>query len=168
MGIMQKEIRTHKISIAIIKSVVLMSFMIVISGIVGGFKLNNIKFSNISNPVLIVATIIAIFIIINNCRTSYKYSVVSDRLIIHKIDAKKQIVLENLKVSNILYIGRERKEISKLGVKISKKYMCSLFDSNKYCCVYTKDGVNKKFYFQPSDEFINKINNLKLSIDRHS
>ena len=168
MGIMQKEIRTHKLSIAIIKSIVLMSVMIVIGGMVGGLKFNDTKFASISNPILIVATIIAIFVIINNCRTSYKYSVVGDRLIIHKIDSKKQVVLEKVKVSDILYIGRERREISKLGVILSKKYMCSLFDSNKYCCVYKKDGVNKKFYFQPSDEFISKISNLKLSIDRHS
>lgn len=168
MGIMQKEIRSHKMSIAIIKSVVFMSFMIALGGLVGKFRFNNFEFATISNPVLIVVTVVAIYFMINNCRTSYKYSVVGDRLLIHKVDSKKQVVLENVRVSDILYIGKDKKEISKLSAKNSRSYTCDLFNSNKSSCVFKSNGSVRKFNFQASDEFISKVNSLKVSIDRHS
>ncbi|MGL4991644.1 MAG: hypothetical protein ACRC57_10880 [Sarcina sp.] len=168
MGIMQKEVKTHKKSVAIVESVVLVSIMIFISQIIGSYKLKNIKLAYISDPIFLLTTAIIILVILKNCRTSYKYSVISDQLIVHKLVCEKQKILENIRVADIIYLGKEKKEIKKIKTIFSRRYMCSLYDSEKYCCIYNKNGVNHKFYFQASDEFVNRVKKLKVSIDKHS
>lgn len=168
MGIMQREIKTHKKSVAIVESVILASFMIFIAQIIGDYRLNNFTISSISDPFFLLVTGLIILVIAKKCRTSYKYSVVSDQLIVHKLTCKQQKILENIRVADILYLGKDKNEIKKIKTCISKRHMCSLYDSEKKCCIYQKDGRKHKFYFQASDDFVQRVRNLKSSIDRHS
>lgn len=167
MGIMQREIRNHKTSMAIIESVIFMSFMIFISGIIGQVRLENMRLEAVTDPICIVITIVAITWLIKNSNTSYKYSVVADQFIIHKITEKKQNILENVKIGDILYIGKDESKIKKFKACICKKYTCSMISSEKYCCIYKVNGKVKKFYFEASSNFVEKVEKLKLRIDEH-
>lgn len=167
MGIMQREVRNHKISVAIVQSIVFMSFMIFVSGIVGQVKLENTRLESITDPIFIVATIVAIIFLFKNSNTSYKYSVIADQLIVHKVTDKSQNILENIKVGDILYIGKNEAEIKKFKACNCKKYTCSMFSSEKYCCVYKSNGKTKKFYFEASNNFVEKVEKLKVRIEEH-
>ena len=167
MGIMQREVRNHKISTTIVESIIFMSFMIFISGIVGQVRLENVRLESITDPVCIVITIIAIIWLFKNSSTSYKYSVVADQFIIHKVTDKNQNILENIKVGNILYIGKDEKQIKKFKACICKKYTCSMSTSERYCCIYNDNGKVNKFYFEASSNFVEKVKKLKLRIDEH-
>lgn len=168
MGIMQKEIKTHKKSIAIVESVILASFMIFASEIIGSFKLQNFRVSNVSDPIFLLVTGLIIFVILKKYNTSYKYSVVSDQLIVHKLFRNNQKILENVRVADIVYLGKDKVEIKKIKTCACRRHVCSLYDSEKYCCIYKKNGKNHKFYFQASDDFVVRVKNLKSNIDRHS
>ncbi|MGL4656025.1 MAG: hypothetical protein ACRCWM_09110 [Sarcina sp.] len=168
MGIMQREVRNHKTSVAIIQSVVFMSFMIFISGIVGQVKLEDTRLESVTDPIFIVITIVAIILLFKNSSTSYKYSVVADQFIIHKVTDKNQNILENIKVGNILYIGNNENEIKKFKACTCKKYTCSMVSSERYCCIYESNGATKKFYFEASSNFVEKVKNLKVRIDKHN
>ncbi|MGL5575094.1 MAG: hypothetical protein ACRDCW_06035 [Sarcina sp.] len=167
MGIMQREIRDHKKSVVIVQSIVFMSFMIFISGIVGQVRVNNIILKSITDPIFIVVTIGAIIWLFKNSSTSYKYSVIADQFIIHKVTDKNQNILENIKVGNILYIGKNEEKIKSFKVHTCKKYTCSMVSSEKYCCIYEVEGKVKKFYFEASNNFVEKVEKLKLRIDEH-
>lgn len=168
MGIMQREVRNHKMSVTIVESVVLMSFMIFISGIVGQVRLENMRLEAITDPICIVITIVAIVWLFKNSNTSYKYSVVADQFIIHRVTEKHQNILENVKVGNILYIGRDESKIKKFKACMCRKYTCSMVSSEKYCCVYKENDKVKKFYFEASTEFVQKVEKLKLRIEEHN
>jgi hypothetical protein len=45
----------------------------------------------------------------------------------------------------------------KESVTSSKKYVCSIFNFNPYCCIYRDGDKLKRFYFEPSNNFIEKI-----------
>ena len=167
MGIMQREIRNHKTSTAIIESIIFMSFMIFVSGVVGQVRLDNMRLESVTDPICIVITIIAIIWLLKNSNTSYKYSVVADQFIIHKITDKKQDILENVKIGDILYIGKDESKIKKFKACICRKYTCSVISSEKYCCVYKVNGKVKKFYFEASSNFVEKVKKLKLRIEDH-
>lgn len=168
MGIMQREVRNHKMSIAIVQSIVFLSFMIFISKIVGQVRLESMRLETITDPIFIVITILAIIWLFKHSSTSYKYSVVADQFIIHKVTDKNQNILENIKVGNILYIGKDESQIKKFKACTCKKYTCSMISSEKYCCIYEVDGKVKKFYFEASNNFVEKVRKLKLRIDEHN
>ncbi|WP_297522873.1 hypothetical protein [uncultured Clostridium sp.] len=167
MGIMQREVRNHKISVAIVQSIVFVSFMIFVSGVVGQVRLEDTRLEVVTDPIFIVATVIAILLLFKNSSTSYKYSVIADQLIVHKVTERNQSILENIKVGNILYVGRDESKIKKFKACRCKKYTCSIRSKDKYCCVYEVDGKVKKFYFEASNNFVEKIEKLKLRIEEH-
>ncbi|MGL5615267.1 MAG: hypothetical protein ACRDD2_03420 [Sarcina sp.] len=163
MGIMHKEIIEQRRDKAIVLAIIFASVMIGLAKFVGGFKFFNYKLEYITDPIFILTTLIILYIAFRKTKTSYKYSIVSDRLLIHRINSKEQRVLENIKLDRIVYFGNEKNKVKDYKGKQVKKYICKLLSKKAYCCVYENEGNYNKFYFQPSNEFIKKINNY---IDR--
>ncbi|MGL4739519.1 MAG: hypothetical protein ACRC41_01740 [Sarcina sp.] len=159
MGIMQKEIREYKKSRLIIEGVIILSIMIFIGRVFDGLKLDGIMLSKFIDPIIILATIGVIIILVRNYQTKYKYSVVANQFLVHKFSEHKQELLENVKIRDIIYLGKDASEVNNVEIACSHKYTCSSKD--RYCCVYNKDGVVRKFYFQASAEFVSKINLVK-------
>jgi hypothetical protein len=93
---------------------------------------------------------------IDRCRTRYRYSLIADQLIIHKIKNGDQQIVENINIKDIESINKKLDIYSKL--QIGRKYNCSVLQSWTCCCTYKKAERRKKIYFQPSDTFINKLN----------
>ena len=95
------------------------------------------------------------------CKVRYKYLIVADQLIIHRIRGQEVIIREDIKLKDIEYIGKCSKYSSDIHISSSKKYICSTFIGSKFCCVYKAGNKFKKFYFEPSDGLMNKIRLLK-------
>ncbi len=98
------------------------------------------------------------YIEFSKCKVKYKYSIVADQFIIHKIKGEEVTILEDIKLKNIEFIGKYSNCNTKISIlRSSKKYICSTFIGSKFCCVYKVGDKFKKFYFEPSDGLMNKI-----------
>lgn len=87
----------------------------------------------------------------------YKYSIIADQFIIHKIIRNNNIEEESIKFKDIKFLGRVKDLKENYKVNSTKKYLCSVVNTNRYCCVYSSGGKLKKFYFEPSKEMIGKL-----------
>jgi len=97
----------------------------------------------------------------SKCKVKYKYSIVVDQFIIHKIKGEEVTILEDIKLKDIEYIGKYCNYKPDIHISNSKKYSCSTFVGSKFCCVYKVGDKLKKFYFEPSVGLMNKISSLK-------
>ncbi|MBZ9684893.1 hypothetical protein G9F72_000775 [Clostridium estertheticum] len=101
------------------------------------------------------------YIEFSKCKIKYKYSIVADQFIIHKIKGEDAKILEDIKLKDIEFIGKYSNCNADIHVSSSKKYLCSTFNGNKFCCVYKAGDKFKKFYFEPSDGLMSKIRSIK-------
>jgi len=97
----------------------------------------------------------------SKCKVKYKYSIVVDQFIIHKIKGDEIKILEDIKLKDIEYIGKYCDCKVDSHISSSKKYICSTFVGSKFCCVYKVGDKMKRFYFEPSIGLMNKIRLLK-------
>lgn len=110
------------------------------------------------NTIILIFAAAIILKEIMGCSLSYKYAIVSDKLIVNKIKFKNEDNLESIKISDILYIGK-KSEIPRIysAIKNKKNYLCNIIGYETYYCIY-KSGENiSKFSFQPSNIFIQRI-----------
>lgn len=159
MGTMHKEIVKKRRDVAIVISIVCMSLAIGLSNFFGNFKFESFNAETITDPIFLVLTLVIFFREYRKCNTSYKYSIVANQLMIHKVKSNKQSTLENIKINNIVYLGKDdSKEAKEFKISSCKKYVCSLLDvTGHYCCIYRKDDRYYKFYFKPSKTLVNKL-----------
>ncbi|WP_102399633.1 hypothetical protein [Haloimpatiens massiliensis] len=87
----------------------------------------------------------------------YKYSIIADQFIIHKMVRNNNIEEESVKFKDIKFLGKVKDLKEDYKVNSTKKYLCSVFKTNRYCCVYSNGRELKKFYFEPSKEMIGKL-----------
>ena len=108
--------------------------------------------------ILIVLTLIVLIKETKKCKIAYKYCVISDKLIINKINSKVEENVESLKIKDIIYIGEKAnvpKEYSRC--KCSRHYIRKFDKNKKFLCIYKKQGKIYKFIFEPSDTLIARI-----------
>ena len=101
------------------------------------------------------------YIEFSKCKVKYKYSIVADQFIIHKIRGEEVKILEDIKLKDIEFIGKYSNCNTDIHIDSSKKYICSTFNGGKFCCVYKAGNKFKKFYFEPSEGLMNKIKSIK-------
>lgn len=158
MGIMHKEIIKRRRDITIVGSIIFLSLMIGLARLVGDIKFYNVKIEIVTDPVFVLLGVMILGYEMRKCKTGYKYSVIANQLIIHKIISSEQETLENLKLDDIVFLGKGRDQINKYKAKREKKYICDYINYKEtYCCVYKKDREYRKFYFQPSGEMVEKL-----------
>lgn len=121
------------------------------------FRGNKTNVQNLINLIIILAMIVISIIEIYKSSVSYKYSIIADQFIIHKIVGKVNKEVESVKFKNIKFIGREVDLKENYKVRSNKKYLCSMFNFNRYCCVYYDGKEFRKFYFQPSEKLLSKF-----------
>ena len=97
----------------------------------------------------------------SKCKIKYKYLIVADQFIIHKIRGEEVTIREDIKLKDIKFIGKNCDYSSDADIISSKKYICSTSIGSKFCCVYKVEDKFKKFYFEPSDGLMKKIKLLK-------
>ena len=108
--------------------------------------------------ILVVLTLIVLIKETKKCKIAYKYCVISDKLIINKINSKVEENVESLKIKDIIYIGEKanvHKEYSRC--KCSRHYIRKFDKNKKFLCIYKKQGKIYKFIFEPSDTLIARI-----------
>jgi hypothetical protein len=98
---------------------------------------------------------------IKKCQVQYKYSIIGEQLIIHRVKGKSQKLVEDIKIQDIRYIGPiSKRHAVKWGNK-RRNYICSLINLNKHCCIYADGHKSHEVYFEPSSELIEKIKIIK-------
>ena len=165
MRIMYKEVVTRRKTPFMAAMLLGLVMMIVISNIVEQIKVSNYEIGSITNPVFFVITTIVITLELIKCKVKYKYSIIANQLIIHRLKNDKQSVVENIRIEDIVFIGKTKDIKSSINKNIkkavnsisSKRYVCSMPMFNQYCCIYRYEDKYKRFYFEPSREFIKKI-----------
>lgn len=108
--------------------------------------------------ILVLLTLIVLIKETKKCKIAYKYCVISDKLIINKINSKVEENVESLKIKDIIYIGEKAnvpKEYSRC--KCSRHYIRKFDKNKKFLCIYKKQGKIYKFIFEPSDTLIARI-----------
>lgn len=160
MKTMYKEEVMRKRLPVILEILVLLTLTIFISNFIEKISLSNHSIGTIANPVLMIFMSVIIILGVVRCREKYRYSIIADQLIVHKIVKGEQIIVENIKISNIKYIGRVSKIKDKFSIKYTRRYCCSLYNFKTFCCIYKEGDTIKKFYFQPSESFIRKISSF--------
>ncbi|MGL5649495.1 MAG: hypothetical protein ACRDDY_16765 [Clostridium sp.] len=111
----------------------------------------------ICNTIILALTCLILLREIISCSTSYKYSVIADKLIVNKIFMSKEKNLASIRISDIEYIGK-KSEAPKIKSKFIGSFVCSLLNNNTCVCIYKKNGEYYKFSFEPSNEFVCKLN----------
>lgn len=158
---MHKEIvQRKKIPVVILLFVILVAF-ICLSDLLSKISIGNIDIEIFVTLFFNTLMIVLCYIEFSKCKVKYKYSIVADQFIIHKIRGEEVTIVEDIKLKNIEFIGRYNNCNSDIQISGSKKYICSSFFPSKFCCIYKVEDKFKKFYFEPSDGLMNKIRLLK-------
>jgi hypothetical protein len=158
---MYKEmVERKKVPAMVLLFIVLITF-ICLSDILPRMTIGIISIKFIAKMFFTTLMIVLCYIEFSRCNVKYRYSIVADQFIIHKIRGHEVTILEDIKLKNIDFIGRFENYKQDTHITASKKYICSTFFSSKFCCVYKVEGKFKKFYFEPSEGLINKISLLK-------
>ena len=158
---MHKEIKRGKKTIAIIVSLLTITVTLYIYQF---FKINfekNIEIKYCAEVFLIIITLIVVCKQTSKCKLSYKYCIISDKLIINKIKSKNEENVESVKIKDILYIGEKNnapKEYNKC--KCVKHYIRKFNNEKKLLCIYRKNGKVYRFVFEPSDTLISLIKSV--------
>ena len=157
MNTMYKEVVERRMAPVIVGSFVLITVMINVSNTIEDVKILDYEIGDITNPVLLVFTMSIIGVEFFKCNVKYKYYIIAGELIIYRINNKEQEMIENIRLENIVYIGRKKDCKKKINVLSSKKCLCTLLHFDKVCCIY-KDGDNyKEVYLDPSERLFLKL-----------
>ena len=141
---MHKEIKHGKKTVAIIISLLTITVALYIYQFSKMTLGRNVTIKFILEALLIMTTLIVLFIETRKCKIAYKYCIISDKLIINKINSKNEENVESLKIKDIIYIGEKS--------NVPKEYSrCKLL------CIYKKEGKIYKFVFEPSDTLVSRI-----------
>ena len=149
---MHKEIKRGKKTIAIIGSLLTITVTLYIYQF---FKINfekNIEIKYCAEVFLIIITLIVVCKQTSKCKLSYKYCIISDKLIINKIKSKNEENVESVKIKDILYIGEKN--------NAPKDYIRKFNNEKKLLCIYRKNGKVYRFVFEPSDTLISRIKSV--------
>ncbi len=161
MGFMYKEIIFRKrlpVALTFFFAIIFILYMIKMTEI---FKLVPANMGRTLDIISLAIVISFGYYELQKCRIKYKYSIIADQLIIHKIKGTEQKLLEDIKIKNIQYIGPSNKVYGVGKHCKTKKYICSILNFNKNCCVYDDGTKSLKIYFEPSVELIEKVKCIK-------
>lgn len=161
MGNMHKEIIARKKAHGFFVIFIFLIFTLFLVQAIQKVELYGINIGYIISILLEALVIVGIIFEFIKCKVKYKYFIVADQFIIHKIKGAEDKVVENIKIRNIEFIGRLKEYKTNSNFECTRKYTCSLFKRDLYCCVYKEGNKLKRFYFEPSISLLQKINSLK-------
>ena len=158
---MHKEIvERKKLPVMVLLFITLITF-ICLSDLLSKISIGSIHIKMFVTIFFNILMIALCYVEFSKCKVKYKYSIVADQFIIHKIRGGEVSIVEDIKLKNIEFIGKHNNCNGDFHISSSKKYICSTFMTSKFCCIYKVEDKYKKFYFEPSDGLMNKIRLLK-------
>ncbi|MBW9152368.1 hypothetical protein [Clostridium estertheticum] len=158
---MYKEMVQRKKLPALVSLFIILIIFICLSDLLPKVSIGRINIKTLVNFIFNMIMIALCYMEFLKCKVRYKYLIVADQLIIHRIIGQEVTIREDIKLKDIEYIGKYSNYSSDNHISSSKKYICSTFIGSKFCCVYKAGNKFKKFYFEPSDGLTNKIRLLK-------
>lgn len=158
---MYKEMVQRKKFPAVVLLFITLITFICLSDLLPKISIGSINLKSFITMFFNTLMIVLCYIEFSKCKVKYKYSIVADQFIIHKIRGEEVKILEDIKLKDIEFIGKYSNCNTDVHITSSKKYICSTFNGSNFCCVYKTGDKFKKFYFQPSDGLINKIKSIK-------
>jgi hypothetical protein len=161
MGIMHKEVLKKRKAPVLILSIIMISIAIVVSEVFRTIKISGAYVSGISDPILLLLTGVFLFFQYKKCKYEYKYSIIGEDFIINKISDKKVNILQDININDI--VGIKKTKVGFLASIFSKRYVCSAFSFDVYCCMYRDGSKIRKFYFQPSCCLVDRINRKRVA-----
>ncbi len=93
---------------------------------------------------------------LSNSRNSYRYSIIADDLIIHRMCGDRNHVIERVKLSEIMSLQKVKNPQDFLR-GFRRTYTENLLKKDYLCAYETQSGI-RTFYFSPSPCMINKLN----------
>jgi len=105
--------------------------------------------------VLAMIFLLAGYNVMAKTKEIYRYSIIADDLIIHRISGGKSHLVEKVKLSEIQALHNEKPRWNILGA-LTKNYSKNMMKLD-FCCECTVEGNMKTFYFSPSQSMLNKI-----------
>lgn len=105
-------------------------------------------------------SIILIFVAIDfirRCKIKYKYFLIDNKLVIHKLKGTSHSVEEVVDFKDVHFLGKKCNYKNKVKARKTTNYLSHYYNTDRYLCVYKKDGEYKKFYFQPTKNFVKNI-----------
>lgn len=105
---------------------------------------------------LITLFLLASYSGLTRSRHSFRYSIIADEMIIHRMCGSKNYVIEKVKLNKIKAISKVEKPQDFMR-GFSRTYSESLLKKD-YLCAYETEAGNRTFYFSPSPCMINKLN----------
>ena len=158
---MYKEIVQRKKFPAIVLLFIILIVFICLSDLLPMASIGSISIKTFVTMFFNTLMIALCYMEFSKCKVKYKYLIVADQFIIHKIRGEEVTILEDIKLKNIEFIGKYSNYSANIHISSSKKYICSTFTGSKFCCVYKVGDKFKKFYFEPSNGLMNKMRLLK-------
>lgn len=105
---------------------------------------------------LITLFLLASYSGLTRSRHSFRYSIIADEMIIHRMCGSKNYVIEKVKLNKIKAISKVEKPQDFMR-GFSRTYSESLLKKD-YLCAYETEAGNRTFYFSPSPCMISKLN----------
>lgn len=158
---MHKEVKQGRKTVAIIISLITITIALYIYQFSKLTMDKNMEIKVFLEVAVAVITCLILFRETKRCKISYKYSIISDKLIINKISRKIEENVESLKIKDIIYIGdicNAPKQYTR--GKYNKHYIMDFETKGKCVCIYKKHNKICKFVFKPSNTLIERVNNI--------
>jgi hypothetical protein len=105
--------------------------------------------------VLAMVFLLAGYRVMAKTKEIYRYSIIADDLIIHRILGEKSYLVEKVKLSEIQALQNEKPRWNIIGA-LTKNYSRNMMKLD-FCCKCKVEGNMKTFYFSPSQSMLKKI-----------
>lgn len=152
---MYKEIISRRKLFSMIKLFIMLIAILFLEQFVKSVNMINNRTGIMSFIYIIIIAIIVLEIF--RCRVKYSYCIIASQLVIHKIKGDEHEVVENIKIKDIKNIIEKKFVFSNNKIHSCNKYIMNIFKLKTYCCVYNDGKKLKRFYFDPSNNFIEKV-----------
>lgn len=162
MGILYREtVKRRKTPVVLLIAIIIFT-MTIIESLLDQLYMERDSSIQILDTGLIAVTGTLIVYEILKCKVVYKYCIIENRLVINKVYGNKNKTVEKILFKDIVYIGKATKYNGTFV--IGKRHMGNTYTQDTVCCVYKMNDKLKKFYFQPSESMMKKIERLKQAV----
>jgi hypothetical protein len=110
---------------------------------------------------LIIVCIIAGFILRYKI-VDFEYIIKDDIFYIKRIMGRREVLLLEIPIKNIKYIGRDNVTVKKYSINKRYNFRASFRKLNVYHCIYKEHNLYYLVEFEPSEKLISIINNRGL------
>lgn len=165
MGVLYKETLRHRKSSFAKALFVLFLLAFIMSTLVNSAQFSsrfdiNIELILLADSLLAVYAIRMIYYMFYVSRICYYYRLIDRELIFEKLLGDSRRVVISFDARDIEQLAPLKELRNVKDIDRTYKFLCNHSKNKIYCCIVNQKGKNVRFYFQPSEELINKLNTV--------